>query len=107
MCTENISDDDLQLKLENPTKYYLKHYDDEEIMAQLLWDDPELYHHIQRLHYIHEISNHERIFSCPECRTNIITDEKGEEFCVNDGLVTRTHYDYVAGQKIYLPFGLK
>lgn len=107
LCNENFSDDDLQLKLENPTKYYLENIDDAEIMNELKWEDPDLYLHILRLNFINKITDHEPIYRCPECRSNIITDEWGEEYCSNCGLVTRTHYQYVAGQSIVLPFGLK
>lgn len=107
MCTENFSDEDLQLKLENPIQYYLKYIDDEEIMAELNWSDPELYHRVMRLDFINKMSNNEPIYRCPECRSNIITDTWGEEYCSNCGLVTRTYYNYVAGKPIKLPFGLK
>ena len=106
MCTEKISDDD-KLKLEDPIKYYLEHIHDEDIMNELKWEDPELYNHIIRLNFIHLMSNHEQIYICPECHKNIITDEWGEEYCSNCGLVTRTYYDYVAGLRLELPFGRK
>ena len=104
---ENYIDDDLQLLLENPTKYYLDHIDDIEIMMELARDDLDLYIHVTRLDFIRKMSNHEKIYHCPECHSNIIKDEWGEEYCETCGLVTRTHYNYTAGQKISLPFGLK
>lgn len=107
-CTlGNYIDDDLRLKLENPKKYYLDHITDEEIMVELIMDDPYLYQHIMRLDFINKIRNHDKIYQCPECRSNIITDEWGEEYCETCGLITRTHYNYTAGHRITLPFGLK
>lgn len=106
MCDENFSDD-LQLKLENPTKYYLQNINDIEIMDALKWEDPYLYEDVIRLHFIQEMMNHDNINMCPQCRDNIITDEWGEEYCECCGLVTRTHYPYVAGQRIVLDYGLK
>lgn len=106
MCEEsNVNDD--TLKLENPIKYYLKNFDDEEIMAELRWEDPELYQKILRIVEIDGMKNKQQIYRCPECEKNIITDEWGEEYCSNCGLVTRAHYPYVAGQRINLVFGLK
>ena len=107
MCTGKNKDDDAGLKQKNPIKYYLKHYNNKKIMDELRWENPELYNRIQRLHKKWLITNHEPIYKCPECNQNIITDEWGEEYCNNCGLVTRTHYPYVAGQKIHLPFGIK
>lgn len=105
---ENFLDDDLQLRLENPTEYYLKNIEDHEIMAELRWEDPYFYDYILRLHFINEMQNHENIYRCPECRGNIITDiDSGEEYCTCCGLVTRTHYPYVAGQRVTLDYGLK
>lgn len=104
---ENFLDDDLQLRLENPTKYYLDHINDEQVMIELVLEDPYLYQHVMRLDFINKMSNHENIHQCPECRSNIITDEFGEEYCETCGLITRTHIPYVAGQRINLPFGLK
>ena len=103
----NFIDDDLKLRLENPTQYYLEHIDDNQIMMELAMEDLDLYLHVLRLEFIHKMSNHEPISNCPECRSVIITDEWGEEYCSNCGLITRTYYDYVAGQHINLPFGLK
>ena len=103
----NYIDDALLLRLENPTQYYLNHIDDEKIMHELLEDDPYLYMHILRLNFINQMSNHDPIYRCPECRSNIVTDESGEEYCESCGLITRTSYDYVAGQKVSLPYGRK
>ena len=107
MHIENFIDDTLKAKLVNPTKYYLEHVDDDAIMMELAREDLELYAHVLRLDFINKMSNHEPIYQCPECRSNIITDESGEEYCSTCGLVTRTYYKYVAGQCISLPFGLK
>lgn len=106
MCNEKNNSDD-QLKLEDPITYYLENIDDEEIMNQLRWDDPELYNQILRLNYLQSLTNKEPIYQCPICRGNIITDNWGEEYCSVCGLVTRTQYPYVAGQKIHLDYGLK
>lgn len=103
----NYIDDDLKLRLENPTKYYLNHIHDEEIMIELIREDPYLFQHVIRLDFINKISNHDNIHQCRECRGSIIKDESGEEYCEKCGLVTRTHIAYVAGQRISLPFGLK
>lgn len=72
---ENFVDDALQLRLENPIKYYLDYIDDEEIMIELIQDDPYLYQHIRRLNFINKMINHENMHQCPECRSNIINDE--------------------------------
>ena len=108
LCNEKISDENLQLKLEDPIEYYLKNIEDPEIMAELRWEDPYFYDYLLRLHFINEMQNHENIYRCPECRGNIITDiDSGEEYCTCCGLVTRTHYPYVAGQRLMLDYGLK
>lgn len=107
MCNEKNTSDEDQLKLENPTKYYLKNFKNHEIMDELKWEDPYLYDTIIRLHYIKQMQNPDNIYMCPECRGNIITDESGEEYCKNCGLVTRTHYPYVAGQRFIVDYGLK
>ena len=93
--------------MENPTKYYLQHFYDQEIMDHLKWVDPYQYLDVIRLHFIKQMTNHENINTCPECKGNIITDEWGEEYCEECGLVTRTHYPYIAGQKITLDYGIK
>ncbi len=106
MCIEKNSDDE-NLKLENPIKYYLNIFHDKKIMNTLKWEDPYLYSIIERLHYINQLKNKDNTHICPECKGNITSDEDGEEFCTSCGLVTRTFYPYVAGQKITLPYGLK
>lgn len=105
MCTNQISDD--KLKIENPLQYYLDNINDNDIMTELAWEDPELYQHVQRIYFIHKMQNHEPIYKCPECRGEIITDEWGEEYCETCGQVTRTQFRYVAGHKIKLAYGLK
>ena len=107
-CTlGNFIDDDLKLRLENPTKYYLNHIHDEQVMIELILEDPYLFQRVRRLHFINQFRNHDNVYQCPECRGSIIKDESGEEYCETCGLVTRTHIAYVAGQRISLPFGLK
>lgn len=106
MYSEKNNSDD-RLKLEDPITYYLEHIDDYEIMGELRWEDPELYTLIFRLNYIKSLANKEPIYRCPICRGNIITDTWGEEYCSVCGLVTRTSYPYVAGQKIHLDYGVK
>ena len=76
-------------------------------MGDLKWEDRELYNQILRLHYIDNLQNKENIYRCPICGKDIITDNMGEEYCSSCGLVTRTQYPYVAGQKIHLDYGLK
>ena len=93
--------------MEDPIKYYLENIDDSEIMNELRWEDPYLYIQILRLHYIDSLQNKENIYQCPICRGEIITDNLGEEYCCVCGLVTRTPYPYVAGQKIHVDYGLK
>lgn len=109
MHAEKICDDNT-LKTENPISYYLQNFKDEEVqkeLSELAWTDHDLYQRILRLHFIYEMSNHEHINTCPECHSIIITDEWGEEYCSNCGIVTRSFYQYVAGQKIKLHYGCK
>lgn len=105
MCNTTFSDDDELI--ENPIRYYLENINNLRVMSQLYKEDTELYHHILRLDWISKMSNHEPIYVCPNCQGSIITDEWGEEYCSHCGLVTRTQTQYVAGQKIFLPFGIK
>ncbi len=102
-----LCNEDNNLKLGNLLQYYLEHYDDKEIMDELKWDDPYLYLQIERIHYVKQLKDTTPNFICPECGDEIIQDEDGEEYCNACGLVTRTHYNYVAGIKIELPYGLK
>ena len=104
MCIEKS--DDTELTFPDLIKYYLENYD-KEIIDTLRWEDPYLYETIVRLHYISQLKNKHNLHKCPECRGTISSDEQGEEFCTDCGLVTRTFYLYVAGQKITLPYGLK
>lgn len=106
MCDEKISDD-IKLKYEDPVTYYLKHFHDQEIMGELRWIDPYLYFQIYRIHFIQQLKDKTLTSKCPDCGDEIIQDEWGEEYCNSCGLVTRSTYDYVAGFKIYLPYGLK
>lgn len=43
---------------------------------------------------------------CPECNTQLIIDDE-TIYCPGCGLVTQTSTDYVAGQKYFLPHGLR
>lgn len=99
--------DDSTLKLDNLIEYYLKNFDNPEIMSELEWDNPSLYRKICRIHYVHSIQCKDNLSKCPDCRSEIIQDEWGEEYCSECGLVTRSYYDYVAGQKVQFPYGLK
>lgn len=98
---------DTQLKEENPVKYYLKHIGDKQIMETLRWEDIELYNFVQRLHYVQSFQTREPLNKCPKCEEPIEEDEWGEEYCSKCGLVTRSHYPYVASQKIIFPYGIK
>jgi ribosomal protein L37AE/L43A len=50
----------------------------------------------------------ENIEKCPECQTLTIvrSENRSYEYCEKCGLITRASYDYAAGQKIELPYGL-
>lgn len=50
----------------------------------------------------------ENIEKCPECQTFTIqlSENRSYEYCTRCGLITRASYDYVAGIKINLPYGL-
>ena len=52
-----------------------------------------------------EIENLEK---CPECKTLTITKspDHSYEYCEKCGLITRASYDYAAGEKIDLPYGI-
>jgi len=45
---------------------------------------------------------------CPECGTFTIalSLDKSYEYCTECGLITRASIDYVAGQRIDLPYGI-
>lgn len=50
----------------------------------------------------------EQLDFCPECETKtIIENEWGEEYCSQCGLIVRSPYTYVGGQRIILPYGIK
>ena len=104
MYNEKISDD---TNLNELIDYYLKNFNNPEIMDELKWKDPYLYLQITRLHFIKQLQDTTPTYKCPDCGDNIIHDEWGEEYCESCGLVTRTPYDYVAGFKITLPYGRK
>ena len=45
---------------------------------------------------------------CPNCETHTIklSQNRSFEYCTKCGLITRASYDYVAGMKITLPYGI-
>lgn len=51
---------------------------------------------------------YENIEKCPECETLTIklSEDKSYEYCTQCGLITRASNDYVAGQRIDLPYGI-
>ena len=55
-----------------------------------------------------EIEEVENTDKCPECKTlTIVRSENGsEEYCTKCGLITRASYNYQAGIKFELPYGL-
>lgn len=107
ICNGKINEDDPQLKLEHPLKYYLENIGNIKVMNELRQENLELYNKIQRISYIKSFQTREKLYLCPECHTSIVEDEWGEQYCPSCGLVTRSHYDYVAGLKFKLPYGLK
>ena len=54
---------------------------------------------------IEEVENTDK---CPECQTMTIklSDNKSYEYCTKCGLITRASIEYVAGQRIDLPYGI-
>ena len=50
----------------------------------------------------------ENIEKCPECQTLTIrlSEDKSYEYCTRCGLITRASYDYAAGIKFDLPYGI-
>ena len=60
----------------------------------------------KRLNYIKQCINHQPLNICPECGNPIdYTEDEDEYYCTVCGLVTQSSTEYVAGQKIVLPFG--
>ena len=94
------------LKEENPLKYYLEHIGNQEIMSELRWKNPEVYEKVRRISYVLSFMNTEPIYSCPECRSSLESDD-AEVFCSRCGLVVTASIQYVAGEKIFLPYGVK
>ena len=45
---------------------------------------------------------------CPDCKTFTIkiSENRSYEYCTQCGLITRASYDYAAGIKIHLPYGI-
>lgn len=55
-----------------------------------------------------EVEIVEQLHFCPECGTRLDNDlDKGDDYCPNCGLITRSSSEYTMGQKIRLPYGLK
>ena len=50
----------------------------------------------------------ENIQICPECKTMTIipNEDSSYEYCETCGLITRASMEYVAGQRIDLPYGI-
>ena len=50
----------------------------------------------------------ENIEKCPECETLTIrlSEDKSYEYCTQCGLITRASIEYVAGQRLDLPYGI-
>lgn len=55
-----------------------------------------------------ETIEYENLDKCPECKTLTIvrSENHSYEYCENCGLITRASYDYAAGLKFDLPYGL-
>ena len=63
-----------------------------------------------RKYYINSFLNHESLKNCPECGGEIeysSPDDEDEAYCINCGLITSASIQYVAGQKIDLPYGIR
>ena len=67
--------------------------------AEKKWLDPRRY-------YINSFLNHQSLQFCPECYGELTTTEDEDEtICTSCGLITSMSIEYVAGQKINLPYG--
>ena len=55
-----------------------------------------------------EIEEVENTDKCPECKTLTIvrSEDRSYEYCTRCGLITRASYNYIAGIKFDLPYGL-
>ncbi|WP_296882143.1 hypothetical protein [uncultured Methanobrevibacter sp.] len=55
-----------------------------------------------------EVEEIENTDKCPECKTLTIvrSENRSYEYCETCGLITRASYDYAAGLKLDLPYGL-
>lgn len=55
-----------------------------------------------------EIEEVENTDKCPECKTLTIvrSEDRSHEYCTKCGLITRASYNYAAGIKFDLPYGL-
>lgn len=54
---------------------------------------------------IEEVENTDK---CPDCKTLTIvrSENRSYEYCEVCGLITRASYDYAAGMKLDLPYGI-
>ena len=68
------------------------------------WLEPELAKWEMRLNYIRKMQSHVPS-TCPECESELTTDDS-EIYCENCGLVVAASMEYVAGQKVILPYGI-
>lgn len=55
-----------------------------------------------------EIEEYENLDKCPECKTLTIvrSQDRSYEYCAKCGLITRASYNYQAGIRFDLPYGL-
>ena len=62
-----------------------------------------------RRYYINSFLNHESLKYCPECGAEVeySSEDEDEAYCTHCGLITSASSQYVAGQKIYLPYGIR
>ena len=62
-----------------------------------------------RQYFLDSFLNHKPLNKCPECGHQIeYTDEdETEAYCTHCGLIVASSIQYVAGQKIDLPYGLR
>ena len=70
------------------------------------WLEPGNYNKAHRLLYIIRLQSHTP-GTCPECGHELIHDEDCELYCSHCGLVCADSIEYVAGIRIYYPFGIR
>lgn len=70
--------------------------------ADKKWENPRKY-------YINSFLNHESLQYCPECGGEVeySSEDEDEAYCTSCGLITSASSQYVAGQKIILPYGIR